>query len=119
NILDNFSYAIGSHQLKFGVDYRRLTPTAEVPQYVLGGVFSSQAQVLSATAQLGLIVTNEPIMKPIFLNFSAYGQDSWKLSRRLTVDMGLRWDVNPAPSEANGHDAIAVTQISNLATMQF
>src|SRR5207244_12957385 len=37
---------------------------------------------------------------------------------RLTLDLGVRWDVNPAPSEANGKSALAVTGFNNLATMQ-
>src|SRR6185369_7810938 len=55
---------------------------------------------------------------PVFLNFSAYGQDSWRLSRELTLTLGLRWEVNPPPSDLTGQIPVAVTQIDNLATMQ-
>ncbi len=34
------------------------------------------------------------------------------------MDFGLRWEVNPAPGEANENDPPAVTGISDLATMQ-
>jgi hypothetical protein len=117
NIADNFSYSAGSHQFKFGVDYRRLTPVVSFNSYILSSTFSSQAQVLAATASTGSLQANVPL-RPVVLNFSAYGQDTWKLSRRLTLDLGVRWDVNPAPSEATRHPPVAVTQIDNLSTMQ-
>ena len=116
NIVDNLSYGLGSHQLKFGVDYRRLTPV-DSSFYLLVNTFSSQQQVLAATAGIGSL-SDVITRRPIFLNFSAYGQDSWRVFRRLTLDLGLRWDVNPPPSEANGNNQLAVTQVDNLATMQ-
>jgi hypothetical protein len=117
NIVDNFSYGAGSHQFKFGVDYRRLTPISDANSYLLGANFYSQQDVLAATGGDGFVGANMP-MRPVFLNFSAYVEDTWKLSRRMTLDLGVRWDVNPAPSEANGNNAIAVNEITNLAAMR-
>jgi hypothetical protein len=56
--------------------------------------------------------------RPTYSNFSAYVQDTWKLSRRLTLDFGVRWEVNPAPGEANGNLPLAVNEIDNLSAMQ-
>jgi hypothetical protein len=117
NITDNFSYSAGSHQLKFGVDYRHLTPVAGLSSYLLIATFSSEQQAIAATAG-SASVSSTIRMYPVFLNFSAYGQDTWRISRRLTLDLGVRWDVNPAPSEANGRLPVAVNEINNLATMQ-
>ncbi|HKZ80282.1 MAG TPA: carboxypeptidase regulatory-like domain-containing protein [Pyrinomonadaceae bacterium] len=116
NLVDNFSYTVGAHQFRFGFDYRRLNPIGNVNPYLLSVVFDSSQQVLAATAGSAFISTSLP-RRPVIINFSAYTQDKWKLSRRLTFDLGLRWDVNPAPTEANGNDQPAVTQIDNLATM--
>ncbi len=117
NIVDSFSYGTGSHQFKFGFDYRRLTSYISLNTYVSAGLFFSSQQVLTATAPLVIINAALP-RKPVITNLSAYGQDTWKVARRLTIDLGLRWDVNPAPTEANGNDQPAVTGIGNLATMQ-
>jgi outer membrane receptor protein involved in Fe transport len=117
NVVDNFSYSIDSHQLKFGFDYRRLTPISEANPYFLSATFTSQQQVLAATAGSGFVVAVLP-RRWVFLNFSAYGQDTWRLSRRLTFTLGLRWDVNPAPYEANDHNPVALDQVGNFATMQ-
>jgi Carboxypeptidase regulatory-like domain/TonB dependent receptor len=117
NVVDNFSYHLGAHQFKFGMDYRRLTPNIDFNSFLLTAFFTSQQQVLSATAGTGTVGANIP-QRPVVMNVSAYGQDTWRLSRRLTIDIGVRWDINPAPSEQNGKLPAAVDQIDNLATMQ-
>ena len=39
---------------------------------------------------------------PLYTNFSAFAQDEWKVSQRLSLSLGLRWEVNPAPSVTQG-----------------
>ncbi|HEY2964344.1 MAG TPA: hypothetical protein VGJ37_18135, partial [Pyrinomonadaceae bacterium] len=55
--------------------------------------------------------------RPVYHEFSAFGRDAWRVSRRLTLDLGLRWDVNPAPTEANGNDPPAIVNLDNLAAL--
>ncbi len=117
NVVDNVSYGVGLHQLKFGIDYRRLTPRFAFIPYSLNIIFQSQQEVLNATASLAFVQANTPA-RPLYVNFSAYAQDAWKLFRRLSVDFGVRWDVNPAPDEETGEHPLAVTQVGNLSTMQ-
>jgi outer membrane receptor protein involved in Fe transport len=116
NIVDNFSFTTGAHQLKFGADYRRLTPIISPRAYILSLLFLSQAQVLSGTAQIGNVGAGVET-RPIYNEFSVFAQDNWKLSGRLTLNLGLRWDVNPAPAEANGNDPLAIVGLDNLATL--
>jgi len=116
NIVDNFSYRIGSHEFKIGVDYRRLTPTIDVNPYFLNIFFMNSQQVLAGTAGVVQIFARIP-SEPIIINFSGYINDTWRASSRLTFNFGMRWEVNPAPTEKNGNEQPAVTQIDNLATM--
>lgn len=117
NIVNNISYSIGAHQLKFGVDFRRLTPVRDSNSYATEFDFESPQDVLTSTP--GFVFLQAGVSsKPVFMNFSAFGQDTWKASRRLTLDFGVRWDVNPPPTEANGVLPIAVDQITDFTTMQ-
>jgi Carboxypeptidase regulatory-like domain/TonB dependent receptor-like, beta-barrel len=117
NVVDNVSYVLGVHQLKFGVDFRKLSPVFDVNSYATEFDFDVLNDVLTATPDFVIVQAGTP-SKPTYTNFSAFVHDTWKVTRRLTLDLGLRWEINPAPGEANGNLPLAVTQIDNLATMQ-
>jgi hypothetical protein len=103
NIVDNLSYAVGTHQLRWGIDYRRLFPIYDAtPQQVVYTI-TSNTDLANGTISETSVQANVK-GHPIFVNFSAYGQDTWRLSRRLTVTYGLRWEFNPTPGERDGLD---------------
>ena len=116
NIVDNISLMIGRHQFKLGADYRRLMPIQEPRSYILVAQFLSLAAVQTGTASL-VAIGRGTAAKPIFETFSAFGQDAWKLSPRLTLYLGLRWELNPAPHEANGNDPFAITNLDHLSAL--
>jgi hypothetical protein len=56
--------------------------------------------------------------EPVFSNFSAYFQDEWRVTNRLHLSLGLRWDVNPPPGNGTGSLPYTLDQITNLATAE-
>ena len=117
NLIDNLSVTKGSHQLKFGVDYRWLAPFSSPAAYHQFAAFSGVNSVLSGTAllaQSSSFQTNALLSQ----NFSVFGQDTWKVTPRLTLTYGLRWDVNPALKGKNrDNDPFTVIGLDNPATM--
>ncbi len=99
NLVDDVTIVLGAHQLKVGVDYRRLNPVFG-PRDSNSLRFTNEAGIRNATFGSATIVALEPT-RPTFQNFSAYIQDTWRVSRKLTLDLGLRWEFNPSPTEAN------------------
>ena len=100
NLVDAMNLSLGSHQLKFGVDYRRLTPVAAPATPFAPYYYFNEAAVETNNA-LAEIATTAPAY-PLYTNFSAFVQDQWRASQRFTLSLGLRWDVNPSPGVTRG-----------------
>jgi Carboxypeptidase regulatory-like domain/TonB dependent receptor/TonB-dependent Receptor Plug Domain len=105
NVLDDLAVAKGRHQLKFGVDYRRLpveqTGLKSNINYVpVGPPFGppDPAGRFASSATVALAINRS--FKPAsfyFHSFSAYAQDRWSIGRRVSLSYGLRWELNPPP----------------------
>jgi len=118
NLVDTLSIIKGAHQLKFGLDYRRLFPIFDRANYAQQAAFSSvTTAVTTGRALLANVQAFTDPRFPVFTNFSLFGQDTWKLARRLTLTYGLRWEFTPPPSDANGNDPFTVTGLDNPATV--
>ncbi len=117
NVVDNFSFQTGRHSLKWGVDYRRLSNESGLSPVTQFGFFTSEAQILSGVPTYDALGKYFFNLKPIYSSFSAYGQDEWKVNNRLSLSLGLRWELAPAPKDAGGHTPYTVTT-TDLATMQ-
>ncbi len=102
NVTDSMSTAFGAHQLKFGVDYRRLTPVQRPSTPLAEYLYFSQDSLNANSADFAFAQSTAPAF-PNFLNFSAFVQDEWRAKPRWSLSLGLRWEVNPAPSAREGN----------------
>jgi hypothetical protein len=100
NLIDTVSRIVGHHAFKFGVDFRRLTPTNGPYPYVYWG-FPDETSVEVNLAPYVISGANLAIY-PLFKNFSSFAQDEWRVSARLNLSLGLRWELNPPASAWKG-----------------
>ncbi len=107
--VDNVSKFSGNHAFKFGADVRRLLLDASTTNWPFGqfNYTSNIANNAAAAYILGYpyqVLTPEgfPTSKTRAWRSFFYAQDDWKVTRRLTVNMGLRYDLMGMPTEVNG-----------------
>jgi len=116
NIVDNLTAIAGAHQIKLGVDIKRLALQLDGQGYVQVLTFATDADIVSGIASQALISLEVP-RRPVMWNYSAYAQDTWHVTPGLTLTYGLRWEANPAPFDRDGRRPF-VLRGSELSTMQ-
>ncbi len=108
-INDNLSIVTGSHTLKTGADFRRVSlfrGAANVPR----GAFNFTGNLAGnsfAAFLLGIPSSTEspeglPLTDVRQNRIALYFQDDWKPVRRLTLNLGLRWEYNSPATDIRG-----------------
>jgi hypothetical protein len=121
-IIDNLTWIKGAHTLKFGADYRYLTyhgqnvyDAFELGQYAFSGAVTGtlgakNAYIGNPYAAFLLGIPDKTFLDTNTLDaidgydpaYAFYGQDDWKVTPRLTLNFGLRYELHPRFSD---HDA--------------
>lgn len=118
NIVDSISWSKGNHNLKFGVDYRRLTPTNGYRPWDIGYLATDFQSLSQGNIYYASIDSNDTsLLRPIFTNLSFYAQDDWRATKNLTLTYGLRWDYDPPPAEDSGHPFYTVLNLNDPANV--
>ena len=107
NIVDTLSLSSGKHTVRTGVDFRRIGGITSAQSPYLYAAYLSNASLSRNSADLGEI-TYQLRAEPLFNQFSAFIQDEWRVRPKVGLSLGLRWEVNPPPTGANGNDAYTV-----------
>jgi outer membrane receptor protein involved in Fe transport len=117
-IVDNVSFVKGKHTLKTGFDLRKLYDNATTNNWPFGSIsFTSDISGDPAAAyMLGyprttLTPEGVPITKARQWRSAIYLQDDWKVTPKLTLNIGGRWDRFGVPVDVN-----AVTRTLDWST---
>ena len=101
--LSNFAYNRGSHNWKFGYEFRRTTVNQYFDLNHRGTLdFNSLGDFLAGNITGGGSQTAGTSHRHTYQNsFAFYLQDNFRVSHRLTLNYGLRWDYYGVIGEKN------------------
>ena len=115
-LADNVTFSRGRHTIRGGIDVRWVrfgVPEIETPSDDYGlftfnqGIFtgSSFGDFLLGVPNTTYFAVTGPRDNAGGYQIGLYGQDEWRVSDRLTVNFGLRWELLPPFVDANGIQA--------------
>jgi Ca-activated chloride channel family protein len=119
NVVGAINVVSGSHAMKFGTDYRRVFPIIGLRDLEQSVLFDGVSQALTGLAARVNVFTHKQPQRPIFHSFAPYAEDEWRVTSRLTLNYGLRWELNPAPDLRTSGNLTAVKDVANPARPTF
>jgi len=100
NIYDNFSWTKASHTLRAGITVQQMLKTEDASEGNPSFNFNTWGDFLLGNASNYTQANRDIVPDLRYWNTEAWAQDDWKINRRLTVDLGLRWSRFPSPTDA-------------------
>jgi hypothetical protein len=117
HFIDNYSWKLGRHNAKFGFEFRRTTiqivqdntfrgklgfsvisPVAALDPTTGNG---SLTDLLLGTPSSGELAGGDTLRHTAENNYSLYAQDEFRMTPKLTLNYGLRWDYFGVMHEKN------------------
>ncbi len=107
-VVDNLSHQVGSHALRVGADFLYNDLTITYPQSIRGSyAFSSLANFQKGVYSTFTQSFGDYVVPQGNPNIGFYGQDEWKMSPSLTLNLGLRYDLQFLKSVATDTNNIS------------
>lgn len=119
NITDTITWAYRRHLFKAGVDARQTTAYYGDGQYSRGPFvnysFVTAATILANSSSTSAVnyLRQDPTSKDLGLFF----QDEWHILPRLSLSLGVRWELNPPPSVSGAQMWTYTGDVTNPASL--
>ncbi len=98
-LFDNFSVTSGRHTVRLGATVSQMLKTENASSGVANFEFSNFQNFLLGNVLSYTQNSRDTIPDLHYLNFEVFAQDDWKVSDRLTLNMGVRYSYFPSPGD--------------------
>jgi len=122
---DDLYYTKGKHAFRFGVLINRFQFKDAEPHgkgtltFGFGSpTFNPLQNMILGDASALAISTPGSIATRVFdyMSYGVYAQDDWRVTQRLTLNLGLRYEINTTPQEHTGGNPLNQASIPDLLT---
>jgi len=104
NLVESVSYLHGKHSFKFGFEFLDLVFDLNVYPAAQGtAVFTTLQSFLQGTPNSGSIYLGNPLAINRSHWFAGYAQDDYRVSSRVMLNLGLRYEFYTPPNEVSNH----------------
>lgn len=102
-ILDHISYLHGNHAFKFGGEVIQNMDTSSITSNAKGQIrFADMTNFFEGnTAKNSQILVGSPTRHVSDQQYALFAEDDWRIKPRLTMNLGLRWEMTTVFKEAN------------------
>ena len=101
NVFDNFTATLGNHTLHAGITVQQMLKNEDAGGGNPNFQFNTWGDFLLGNVALYTQGSRDIVPNLQFWNTEAYIQDDWKATRKLNVNLGLRWTRFPSPGDGN------------------
>ncbi len=99
NLFDNFTMNLGNHTVRVGASVAQMLKTENASSGVANFEFANFQDFLLGNVYSYTQASRDVVPDLHYFNFEGYVQDDWRLTSRLTLNMGIRYSYFPSPGD--------------------